>query len=133
MPKQLNPLPPTAISARRLLWAEALVVVVVAALIVATHHGIRSFVPGLVSDDVYRTAVGLAVFALALALMATLMRRQWRWLRWLIQAVQVASLVVLLWLLLQQFPWYVTLPTMILPVMVLVSLSNKVTKRWFNK
>ncbi|MGH8794883.1 MAG: hypothetical protein ACRDXX_19860 [Stackebrandtia sp.] len=133
MPKQLNPLPPSAKRARRVIWAEALVAVVIGALIVGAHYGFKSFVPQLVADNVYRAAAGLAAAALTLTLLTVLMRYQWRWVWWLTLLSQIGIVLGLLWVLLQDFPWYVTLPCMILPIAAMPPLSNKVTRRWFNK
>jgi hypothetical protein len=132
MAKQLNPMPPSAKSARRTLWIQVLLAVLLGAALVAAQQYKRNWVPAIAADNVYRTAAGLAAAAIVLLLMTVLMRYQWRWLWLLLLLVELATLGGLVWTGVRHLNWFIVVALAIIPLVAIFGLLNRVSRRWFH-
>ncbi len=132
MAKTLNPMPPSAKAASRTLWVQAVVAVLAGAGLIAAHHYARSWVPAIAADNVYRAAIGLGVGALVLVILTILLRRQWRWLWFFTLLLEVATIVALAWTVIKGFTAFIAIPLALLPIIALIALLSRVSRRWFH-
>ena len=132
MAKQLNPMPMSAQTARRAIWVQVLVLLGLAGWVWYGHENRHEWIPGLIADDVYRTAVGLAAAALALLVLSVLMRYQWRWVWALVLLIQLVWLAGAVWLGIDGLNWWIVAALAVLPVVVAVPMMNRVSRRWFH-
>lgn len=132
MAKQLNPMPASAKTARRTIWLQVLVLLGLAGWVWYGHEQRHEWIPDLIADDIYRTAVGLAAAAVALLILSALMRYQWRWVWVVILVIQLAWLVGDVWAGIDGINWWIVAALAILPVIVSWSLLGRVARRWFH-
>ncbi|HZE41574.1 MAG TPA: hypothetical protein VE172_22470 [Stackebrandtia sp.] len=133
MAKQLNPMPPSAKSARRTLWVQALLAVLVGGGFAAIHKYKNAWEPNLVTaHHPYRIAIGFAVGGVVLFLLTLLMRYQWRWLWLLLVLIEVASLVGLVWVGVLGINWWVVGVAAAVSLFAFAALLGRVARRWFH-
>lgn len=132
MAKQLNPMPPSAKTARRAIWVQAVLVLLLGGAIWFGHENRHAWIPDLIADDIYRTAAGLGAGALALLFLSFLMRYQWRWVWLLILLFEFASIGGLIFSGVKHVNWWVLSALAIVPVVVLFALLGRVSRRWFH-
>lgn len=132
MPKPLNPMPSSAKTARRTLWLQALLMILLAGGLVAAHKYKDSWVPELAANNVYRAAVGLAAAAIVLLFLTILMRRQWRWLWVLLLLIELATMAGLVWAGVRGINWIVVVVAALIPLVAIWALLGRVARRWFH-
>lgn len=132
MAKQLNPMPSSAKAARRTIWVQVLVLLGLAGWVWFGHENRHDWIPPLIADDIYRTAVGMAAAAIGLLILSALMRYQWRLVWILILLVQVAWLAGDVWIGVDGISWWIVAVLAIPPVIVVFALLGRVTRRWFH-
>lgn len=132
MAKQLNPMPRSAKTSRRAIWVQVLVLLGLAGWIWYGHENRHDWIPGLIADDIYRTAAGLGAAALGLLILSGLMRYQWRWVWLLILFIQLAWLAGDVWIGIDGINWWIVGALAVLPLIVIVALIGRVSRRWFH-
>ncbi|GAA4893166.1 hypothetical protein LX16_1887 [Stackebrandtia albiflava] len=132
MPKQLNPMPPSAKTARRAIWVQVLLALALGGAIWFGHENRHEWIPDVVADDIYRTAAGLAAGAVFLLLMSWLMRYQWRWVWVLVLLVEIGCVAALVWTGIEGVNWWIVAALCLVPVTVFFSLIGRVSRRWFH-
>lgn len=132
MAKQLNPMPPAAKTARRFLWVHAVLALLVSGGLLAARRFKPQWIPELAASHVYYTAIGFAACAVVVVLLTLLMRYQWRWLWLLLLILEIAAVVGLLWCGSAGVNWLIVILLAIVPVIVVMALTGRVTRRWFH-
>lgn len=134
MAKQLNPMPPSAKAARRTLWIQVLVALLLAGGLAAAQrwNKFQSWIPQLIDAHVYKVAAGLAIGAIVLLLLTFLMRYQWRWLWLLLILVELASIGGLVWSSVKGLHWAVAVTLSLLPFITFWALLVRRCRRWFH-
>lgn len=131
MPKQLNPMPPSVKIARRAIWVQSLLALLLAGGYTLAQRSARNLVPAVIEHNVYRAAVALAAGAVVMLLLSFLMRYQWRLLWLLLLLIELGCLVGLGWVGVKGFNWFAVIGLAVVPLVVFMALLGKVARRWF--
>lgn len=134
MAKQLNPMPPSAKVARRTMWLQVLVVLLLAGGLAAAQRWNRfqTWIPGLIDDKVYRVAAGLAAGAVVMLLLTFLMRYQWRWLWLLLLLVELGSIGGMIWAGVKGVNWAWVVGLSFIAFIAIMALLARRCRRWFH-
>lgn len=132
MAKQLNPMPSSAQAARRTLWVQAVLALLLAGGLLYSHHNHRNWVPQPAVDDVYRWTVGLAAAAVVVFVLTVLMRYQWRWLWIVLLIIELGSIAGLIWTAFHGINWVVVVVLCLISLVALWKLLSRVSRRWFH-
>ena len=132
MAKKLNPMPPSAKAARRLMWVQALVAALVGGGLLAAQRWKPDWLPGLVENRVYPVAAGFGAGAVVLLLLTFLMRYQWRLLWILLLLIELATIGGLIWCGVKGVHWAIVGGLAFIAVIALLPLLGRVCRRWFH-
>lgn len=132
MAKKLNPMPPSAKAARRIIWVQALTALLVAGGLLAAHRWAPDWVPGLVDERVYRVAAGIGAGVVVMLLLTFLMRYQWRWLWLLLLLIELACVGGLIWTGVKGVNWILVAVLSFIAFLAFVTLLGRVCRRWFH-
>ncbi|CAM3177773.1 hypothetical protein [Stackebrandtia soli] len=131
MAKPLNPMPPSAKTARRAIWVQALLAILLGGGFAIAQTQAPSLVPELIANGVYRAGFALGIGAVVMLLLSFCMRYQWRLLWVLLLIIELGATAGLVWAGVKGFNWFAVIGLAIPGLVVFFSLTGRVARRWF--
>ncbi|QSB04015.1 hypothetical protein [Natronoglycomyces albus] len=127
-------MPSPARSARGALWLQSGISVLSGALVWLLHVAGTDMVPNAAVDHAYRAAASLAGYGLVLLGLTLLMGTQWRLLWLLLLTLQFATVAGLFWLIFTGgVYWAMGVALTIVPIVIIGTLTERSSRRWFNR